>query len=83
MPHRQIKEKIIRLEKELKKTPKQTTDLEKKLQLAQQDLEEHKIESLKDLSHLLHKEIEEFEVEHPQIVALINQVTTALSNLGI
>jgi len=83
MPHQQIKQSLGVLENELKNTPKETTILEKKVQHAQEGIEEYTPEALKDFSNFLHREVEEFEVEHPQIVALINQVTTALSNLGI
>ena len=83
MPHQQVKKSIEVLENELKKTPKETAVLEKKLHHAQEGIEEYAPEALKDFSAFLHREVEEFEIEHPQIVALINQVTTALSNLGI
>jgi len=83
MPHQEVKKSIEALNTELKKTPKETAVLEKKLEQAHEGLEQYTPEALKDFSAFLHREVEEFEVEHPQIVSLINQITTALSNLGI
>jgi len=35
------------------------------------------------LQHSLQRSAEEFETHHPQLTTLINNVTTALSNIGI
>lgn len=37
----------------------------------------------RDLQHSLQHIADEFETHHPQLTALINQVMTSLSNLGI
>ena len=83
MPHKQVKQTISELKSELEQTPKETDFLEEKLEQARDGIERYTPEALQDLVETLQREADEFEVEHPRITALINQVTTALSNLGI
>ena len=83
MPHREIKKTIGELKAELEKTPKETGFFEEKLEQAREGIERHTPEALHDLKETLQREADEFEVEHPRITALINQITTSLSNLGI
>jgi chromosome segregation ATPase len=83
MPHKEVKQTISELKAELEQTPKETGFLEEKLEQAREGIERYTPEALQDLTETLQREADEFEVEHPRITALINQVTTALSNLGI
>jgi hypothetical protein len=83
MPHREIRKTIGELKSELEQTPRETGFLEEKLEQAREGIERYTPEAIQELAATLQREAEEFEVEHPRITALINQVTTALSNLGI
>ncbi|MCK4565217.1 MAG: DUF4404 family protein [Verrucomicrobia bacterium] len=83
MPHKQVKQTISELKSELEQTPKETGFLEEKLEQAREGIERYTPEALQDLVETLQREADEFEVEHPRITALINQVMTALSNIGI
>ena len=83
MPHNEVKDRIGELKSELEQTPKETGFLEEKLEQAREEIERYTPEAIQELAATLQREAEEFEVEHPRITALINQVTTALSNLGI
>ena len=83
MPHKEVKKRIGELKSELEQTRKETDFLEEKLEQAGEEIERYTPEAIQELAAILQREAEEFEVEHPRITALINQVTTALSNLGI
>ena len=83
MPHREIQKNIGDLKTELERTPKETSQFEELLDRAIDGVERYTPEALQDLVQDLQREAKEFEVEHPQITALINQVMTSLSNLGI
>lgn len=83
MTHKEVKKRIGELKSELEQTPKETGFLEEKLEQAREEIERYTPEAIQELAAILQREAEEFEVEHPRITALINQVTTALSNLGI
>ena len=83
MPHNEVKKTIGELKSELEQTPKETTLFEELLEQAREGIERYTPEALQELVETLHREAEEFELEHPRITALINQVTTSLSNLGI
>ena len=83
MPHTEIRKTIGELKAELEQTPRETEALEKKLEEAGARLEGDSSDTLHELAESLRREADEFEVEHPRVTALINQVATALSNLGI
>ena len=83
MPHNQVKKTIDDLKVELKKTPAETGLFEEVLESAKNGAERFTPEAVQDLVQTLQKEAEEFEVDHPRITALINNVMTSLSNLGI
>ena len=83
MPHKEVKKTIGELKSELEQMPKETGFLEEKLEQAREGIERYTPEALQDFSETLQREADEFEVEHPRITALINQVMTALSNIGI
>ena len=83
MPHNEVKTRIGELKSELEQTPKETGTLEEMLEQAREGIERYTPEAVQELAATLQREADEFEVEHPRITALINQVTTALSNLGI
>ena len=83
MPHKEVKSRISELKSELEQTPKETGLFEEKLEQAKEGLERYTPEAIQDLVQTLQREAKEFEVEHPRITALINQVMTSLSNLGI
>lgn len=83
MPHKDVREKIGELKHELQGSPQETGRLEEMLEQAREGIERYTPEAVQELAATLQREAEEFEVEHPRITALINQVTTALSNLGI
>lgn len=78
-----IKESIEALKVELGQTSKETSAFEQVLDSAQHGIERFTPEAVQDLVQILRRESEEFEVEHPGITALINNVMTSLSNLGI
>jgi seryl-tRNA synthetase len=83
MPHREIRKNIDELKTELEQTPKETSQFEELLERAKDSIERFTPETLQDLVQELQKEAKEFEVEHPQITSLINQIMMSLSNLGI
>jgi len=83
MPHGEIRKNIDDLKSELERTPKETSQFEELLERTKDGIERYTPETLQDLVQDLQLEAKEFEVEHPQITALINQVMTSLSNLGI
>jgi hypothetical protein len=83
MPHKKVKQSIDELKGELLQTPKETGPFEEKLDAAKEGIEHYTPEAVKELAQALQKEADEFEVEHPRITALINNVMTSLSNLGI
>lgn len=83
MPHREVKEQLHELKNELEQTPKETGLLEETLEQAREGIERYTPEAVQELIATLQREADEFEVEHPRITALINQVSTMLSNLGI
>lgn len=83
MAHEKVKKSIDELKSELEKTPKETGLFEETLRNAQDSLEKYTPEAVQELTEVLKKEATEFEVEHPRITALINNVMTSLSNLGI
>lgn len=83
MPHKEVKRQIVELKTELEQTPKETGPLEEKLDAAKEGIERYTPEAIQELVQTLQREAEEFEVEHPRITALINNVMTSLSNLGI
>ncbi len=83
MPQNKLKQSIDELKVELKQTPGDTGAFEEILHNAQESLERFTPEAVQELTETLRQEAAEFEVEHPRITALINNVMTALSNLGI
>ncbi|MDZ8118387.1 DUF4404 family protein [Pontiella sp. NLcol2] len=83
MPHNEVKKSIGALKAEVEQTPKDTGRFEEILHDAHEGLERYTPEALQDFAETLKREAAEFEVDHPQIVALINHITTSLSNLGI
>ncbi|MDF7808746.1 DUF4404 family protein [Pontiellaceae bacterium B12219] len=83
MPHNDVKKSIEALKGELVQTPKETGRFEETLESAKEGIEHYTPEAVKDLVQTLQREADEFEVEHPRITALINNVMTSLSNLGI
>ncbi|VGO17850.1 hypothetical protein PDESU_06452 [Pontiella desulfatans] len=83
MPHKEVKQSIGELKSELRKTEQETGAFEEVLRHAQEGLERYTPEAVQELAQTLRKEAEEFEVEHPRITALINNIMTSLSNLGI
>ena len=83
MPHGEIRKNIDDLKSELERTPKETSQFEELLERAKDGIERYTPETVQDLVQDLQGEAKEFEVEHPRITALINQVMTSLSNLGI
>ncbi len=83
MPHHEIKKSIDELKGQLEQTPKETGLFEETLEAAKDGIEHYTPEAIKDLVQTLQQEADEFEVEHPRITALINNMMTSLSNLGI
>ncbi len=83
MPHNEVKKTIDELKGELQQTPKETGIFEEMLEHAKDGIENYTPEAVKDLIDTLQVEAGEFEMEHPKITALINNVMTSLSNLGI
>ena len=83
MSHKEIKKSIAELKGELERTPKETGLFEQKLEHAREGIEGYTPEAVQEFIKTLQHEAKAFEVEHPRITALVNQVATALSNLGI
>lgn len=83
MPHGDIRKNIDELKTELERTPGETSQFEELLERAKEGIERYTPETVQDLVQDLQQEAKEFEVEHPQITAMINQIMTSLSNLGI
>jgi len=83
MPHNKIRQSIEELKSELEQTPRETGPFEERLDAAKDGIDRITPEAIQDLVQILQRESGEFEVEHPRITALINNVMTQLSNLGI
>ena len=83
MPHKEVKKQIGELKSELEQTPKETGIFEETLEAAKEGIERYTPEAIQDLVQTLQREAEEFEVDHPRVTALINNIMTSLSNLGI
>ena len=83
MPHKEIRDRMAELQRELKQSPKETGQLEALLEHAREEIERFTPEAVQDLLQTLKRDASELEREHPQITALINQIATMLSNLGI
>lgn len=83
MPHKEIRNRIAELKRELEQVPQETGPFEELLEHAREGLERYTPDAVQDLIRTLRREAAEFEVEHPRITALIQQVSTALSDLGI
>lgn len=83
MPHKEVKDSLGALQKELEQTPNETSQFEELLEQAREGIERYTPDAIQDLAQTLQREAKEFEVEHPQITSLINQIMTSLSNLGI
>ena len=78
-----VKKSIEDLKVELKQTPRDTSGFEEALEAAKNGVDRFTPEAVQELVQILQRESGEFEVEHPRITALINNVMTSLSNLGI
>ena len=83
MSNPELKGNLEDLKRELEQTPKETGHLEELLEHAREGIERYTPEAVQEFIHTLQREAEEFEIEHPRVTALINQVMTSLSNLGI
>ena len=83
MPHKEVKKSIAALKGELEQTPRETSPFEEILEHAKEGIDRYTPEAVQELVQILQREAEEFEVEHPRVTALINQVMTSLSNIGI
>jgi hypothetical protein len=83
MQYKEVKKAIDELNVELKKTPEETGVLEEILETAREGIERYTPEAIRELLDTLQRESDEFEVDHPRVVALINQLTNALSSMGI
>lgn len=83
MPHKEIKKSIGELKEELTKVSQETGRFESVLAAAKEGVEKYTPEAVQDLVETLRREGTEFEIEHPQITTMINQIMTSLSNLGI
>jgi len=83
MPQKEIRKSIDELKRELERTSHESNGLKEMLEKAREEIERYTPEAVQDLLRQLQHEADEFEVEHPRITALINNVMTHLSNLGI
>jgi uncharacterized protein YqeY len=83
MPLKKVKHAIDELNVELKNTSKETSVLEKTLKQAKDGLEDYTPEAVQDLLETLERIADEFEVEHPRVTALVNQLATTLAGMGI
>ena len=83
MPYKKVKTSISELKGELAQVPVETQVLQGKLEQVSEHIESYTPDMLKELVQFLKNEADEFEVEHPQITAMINQLLTTLSNMGI
>ena len=83
MPRSEVKKSIANLKSELEQTPVETHVFEDVLETAKDGIDRYTPEAVQELAQTLQKEADQFEVEHPRITALINNVMTSLSNLGI
>jgi len=83
MPHTKIKNALGELKGELEKLPKETGKLETAIEQVQGRIEHDPPETLRERVESLQQEIVEMELEHPRLLALLSQITNALSNFGI
>lgn len=83
MPHKEIQKNLAELKNELERAPQETSQFEELVERAKDGIERYTPEAMQDFVQDLQREAKEFEVEHPRITSLINQVMTSLSNLGI
>jgi ABC-type transporter Mla subunit MlaD len=84
MPKEIISRTLEELKDELKKSPRETAELEQAIDAVQQHDAPHEVgEQLHTLLETLRREVTDLEMEHPRISALIGQLAAALSSLGI
>ena len=84
MPKQALKEKITDLKTQLQALSNPKTSSSEELLTRLHDGVDHLTpSSLRDLTESLKFEIREVETEHPNITALLNQIVSSLSHLGI
>ncbi len=83
MPHKEVKDRIGELKRELEQTPQETGAFEELLEHAREEIERYTPDAVQDFLLALKREASEFEREHPQITSMVNQIATQLSNIGI
>ncbi len=89
MSRSELHEPLERLRAEIKKLGEDDDAIKRRMKRLVADLE-HKLESSgEDSEHEpqlvenLRENVERFEVEHPRLTAVLNQVMVTLSNMGI
>jgi hypothetical protein len=85
MPKAQIQNLVDQLESEINQLDSLETDKKQKLENLIQDIEKGlESDSLPDeLRESLSESVAEFEVSHPRMTGIINDIMVTLSNLGI
>ncbi len=88
MKNDELHEPLERLRDEIKKLGKDDEAIQRRMQLLVTDLE-RQLDSSDDfddepkLLDGLRRNIERFEVEHPRLTGVLNQIMVELSNMGI
>ncbi len=84
----EIQESLDQLRAEIKKLGKDDKAIRKRMKQLVADLE-GKLESSEELGHEpqliegIRRNVERFEVEHPRLTGVLNQMMVELSNMGI
>jgi uncharacterized protein YoxC len=87
MAEKEVNEALFRLREEVEGLGDRHPELKERLETLMDDLEE-RLESSEDENHLhlvedMQEAISRFEVEHPTLTGIVNQLMVTLSNMGI
>ena len=87
MAEKEVNEALFNLRSEIEGLDDSNPDLKSKLEGLLDELED-RLEATEDQNHLhlvedMKEAVSSFEVEHPRITGIVNDLMVALSNLGI
>jgi seryl-tRNA synthetase len=87
MAEKEVSEALFNLRSEIERIEGRSPELKAKLEGLLDELEDN-LEATEDENHLhlvedMKEAISQFEVEHPRLTGIVNELMVALSNLGI
>ncbi len=87
MAEKEVSEALFNLRSEIERLDDGNPDLKSKLEGLLDDLEDN-LEATEDVNHLhlvedMKEAVSQFEVEHPTMTGILNELMLALGNMGI